>query len=103
MATYQIKQHAKPENNMKKLVLTSLMLISFIAAAPVGARQKPASKNALSKAFKEENSDADNQGANFALSVAHDGTAQYTSSGSIKTLQIFPLNTATGIFTYDFS
>lgn len=88
---------------MMKLVLTSLMLASLVAAAPVGARQKPASKTALAKAFKEENTEADEQGLGFGLTLKHDGVAKYTSSGSIKTIQIFPLNAAAGVFTYDFS
>lgn len=89
---------------MKKLVLTSLILASLVAAAPVGARQKSSSKTALAKAFKEETTDADDQqGLGFGLTVKHDGAAKYTSSGSIKTIQIFPLNAAAGVFTYDFS
>lgn len=89
---------------MKKLVLFTLILMSVAAVTASGAQQKPghkSSKKALAKAFAEPESDQ--QGVGFGLSLKHVEAGKFTAPGSIKVLQIFPINTVTGGFTYDFS
>lgn len=81
-------------------MLSALILMGFVAVSALGAGHQQ-SKGALAKAFAK--SEFDEQGIGFGLSLKHVEAGKYIPPGSIKALQIFPINTVTGGFTYSFS
>ena len=85
---------------MKNLMLSVLILVSFVSVSALGANHQQG-KNAVKKAFAK--SESDDQGIGFGLTLKHVDAGKFVPPGSIKALQIFPINTVTSGFTYDFS
>jgi hypothetical protein len=92
---------------MKKLIVICLIISGIATAIPASAKQqqRASSKDdqAMSKAFADNNQDDANNGAGFSLALRHVEKGKYIAPGSIKAFQIFPVNTVTGGFTYNFS
>lgn len=92
---------------MKKLIVIGLIISGIATAIPASARQQyhagAKDEKALSKAFADNNQDDASSGAGFSLGLRHVEKGKYIAPGSISAIQIFPINTVTGGFTYDFS
>ena len=92
---------------MKKLIVICLIISGIATAIPASAKQQhrvsAKDEKALSKAFADNNQDDASNRTGFSLGLRHVEKGKYIAPGSIGAIQIFPINTVTGGFTYAFS
>ncbi len=88
---------------MKKLIVICLVISGIATAIPAGAQTRKHGEDSLSQAFSSKNQDDAQDDVGFSLSMRHVEKGKYLAPGSIKALQIFPVNTVTGGLTYNFS
>lgn len=88
---------------MKKLIVICLVISGIATAIPASAQTRKHGEDSLHQAFSSKNQDDASNGVGFSLGLRHVEKGKYIAPGSIKALQIFPVNTVTGGFTYNFS
>lgn len=88
---------------MKKLIVIGLVISSLAMAMFADAASKHARKDTLSQAFSDKNQSDTQNDVGFSLSMKHVDPGKPVIPGSIRAVQIFPINTVTGGLTYTFS
>ena len=89
---------------MQKTVLVACIIFSGLLAATHAASLNKQQRNGSkqSKLFAPDK-DESNQGLGFNMTLKHVDKYKPEIAGSVKAIQIFPINTVTGNFTYNFS
>ncbi len=91
-----------------KQILLACLIFSCAAVAPAAVNYqqngvaKSHAKRSATNDFTDHN-DADDHGLGFGLNMKHDDSTRPIATGSVKALQIFPINSVTGGLTYNFS
>ncbi|HTM64400.1 MAG TPA: hypothetical protein VL360_07865 [Gammaproteobacteria bacterium] len=89
---------------MKNAVFISIIIAGLFLVPRVFANQpfRSGSKD-LNSVFSDKNQKTADNGMHFGFSLRHVEAGKYVPRDSIKSWQIFPVNTVTGGFSYDFS
>lgn len=91
-----------------KQILLACLIFSCASIAPAAVKHQQSdvmrvhAKKPVPNDFADHDAD-DAQAVEFGMSVKHDDGTKPIATGSVRALQIFPINSVTGGLTYNFS